>query len=165
MAASFFERQLAMYASYHRDARNRATHFIGIPLIIFSLFVPLCWLRFDVAGYGLSAGLLVGLAVLVLWISLDRILGLALIIALVPIWYLGEWIATRTSETTGWIVFAAAFIGGWVFQLVGHVFEGKRPALVSNLFQALIAPMFLVLEVLVWLGIRRDDPVAGGSAG
>lgn len=163
MAASFFERQLAMYASYHRDARNRATHFVGIPLIIFSLFIPLGWLRVDVAGYGISAGLLVGLAVLVLWISLDRILGLALIIALVPMWYLGEWIATRTSETTGWIVFAAAFIGGWVFQLVGHVFEGKRPALVSNLFQALIAPMFLMLELLVWLGIRRDDPVAGGT--
>jgi len=163
MAASFFERQLATYASYHRDARNRATHFVGIPLIIFSLFIPLGWLHFDVAGYAVSAGLLVGLAVLVLWISLDRLLGLALIIALVPMWYLGEWIATRTSEITGWIVFAATFIGGWVFQLVGHVFEGKRPALVSNLFQALIAPMFLMLELLVWLGIRRDDPVAGGT--
>ncbi len=163
MAASFFERQLATYASYHRDARNRATHFVGIPLIIFSLFIPLGWLRFDVAGYAVSAGLLVGLAVLVLWISLDRLLGLALIIALAPMWYLGEWIATRTSETTGWIVFAATFIGGWVFQLVGHVFEGKRPALVSNLFQALIAPMFLVLELLVWLGLRRDDPIAGST--
>ena len=32
--------QLAQYAEYHRDRRNIATHFIGIPLIVLSL--PLC---------------------------------------------------------------------------------------------------------------------------
>ncbi|MGE0153303.1 MAG: DUF962 domain-containing protein [Reyranellaceae bacterium] len=164
MAASFFERQLAMYASYHRDVRNRATHFIGIPAIIFSLFVPLGWLRFDLMGATVSAGLLVGLAAFAFWLALDRGLALALLVPVVPMWYLGEWIATRTSEATGWTVFAIAFVGGWIFQLVGHVFEGKRPALVSNLLQALIAPMFLMLEVLVWLGLRRDDPLAGNAA-
>lgn len=37
----FFARQLAIYASDHRDERNRATHFIGIPAIVFSILVPL----------------------------------------------------------------------------------------------------------------------------
>ena len=32
--AGLFESQMAMYTSYHRDSRNRATHFIGIPAII-----------------------------------------------------------------------------------------------------------------------------------
>ena len=32
------EDQLATYAAYHRDARNIATHFIGIPLIVVT-----CW--------------------------------------------------------------------------------------------------------------------------
>ncbi|MGE0658370.1 MAG: DUF962 domain-containing protein [Reyranellaceae bacterium] len=160
MAASFFDRQLAMYASYHRDARNRATHFVGIPLIIFSLLVPLCWLRFELGGVVLSAGLLVGLAVLGLWIALDRVLGLALVLFLAPAWYVADRIATDGSQATGWIVFAVTFVGGWILQLVGHVFEGKRPALVSNLFQALIAPMFLALEVLIWLGLRREEPHA-----
>src|SRR5690606_17369918 len=146
--------QLAMYASYHRDGRNRATHFVGIPLIVFSLLVPLCWLRFEIGGIELSAGLLVGLAVLGLWIALDRVLGLALILFLAPAWYVADRIAVETSQSTGWIVFAATFVGGWILQLVGHVFEGKRPALVSNLFQILVAPMFLALEVLVWLGLR-----------
>ncbi|EPR3506127.1 DUF962 domain-containing protein [Serratia marcescens] len=31
------EDQLAAYAAYHRDVRNIATHFIGIPLIVVSL--------------------------------------------------------------------------------------------------------------------------------
>jgi uncharacterized membrane protein YGL010W len=160
MAASFFQRQLATYASYHRDGRNRATHFIGIPLIVFSLFIPLAWLRFELGGYTISVGLLVGLAALALWIKLDWAIGLAMVLVLAPMWYLGERIAAM-GMTTGWIVFALAFVGGWVFQLVGHVFEGKRPALVDNLFQALIGPMFLMAEVFVWLGLRRHETIAG----
>jgi uncharacterized membrane protein YGL010W len=160
MAASFFQRQLATYASYHRDGRNRATHFIGIPLIVFSLFIPLAWLRFELGGYTISVGLLVGLAALALWIKLDWAIGLAMVLVLVPMWYLGERIAAM-GMTTGWIVFALAFVGGWVFQLVGHVFEGKRPALVDNLFQALIGPMFLMAEIFVWLGLRRHETIAG----
>ncbi len=42
---SFFARQLATYASYHRDERNRATHFIGIPAIVFSILLPLALVR------------------------------------------------------------------------------------------------------------------------
>jgi len=32
---------MSSYAAYHRDARNRATHFIGVPAIMLSLFIPL----------------------------------------------------------------------------------------------------------------------------
>lgn len=35
------EDHLAAYAAYHRDARNIATHFIGIPLIVISLLALL----------------------------------------------------------------------------------------------------------------------------
>lgn len=37
MTGRFFGRQLAIYAAYHRDARSKATHFIGIPAIVLSL--------------------------------------------------------------------------------------------------------------------------------
>lgn len=162
MSAAFFARQLATYASYHRDARNRATHFIGIPLIVFSLFIPLAWLRIDIAGVAVSLGLAVGLAALALWIALDRPIGLAMAPVLGLMWYAGERIALDAGTAVAWVVFGLAFAGGWVFQLVGHVFEGRRPALVDNLFQALIGPMFLMAEVFVWLGLRRDP--AGHAA-
>ena len=38
----------------------------------------------------------------------------------------------------------------------GHAFEGRRPALADNLFQAFIGPMFIMTEVLMMLGFRRD---------
>ena len=33
--------QLHSYAAYHQDFRNKLTHFFGVPLVVFGLFVPL----------------------------------------------------------------------------------------------------------------------------
>ncbi|MBI3702443.1 MAG: DUF962 domain-containing protein [Rhizobiales bacterium] len=149
---SFFARQLATYASYHRDARNRATHFIGIPAIVFSILVPLALIRVS----GLSAAMPVALVAVIGWIALDRVIGLAMVVIMVPMLIVAEWIARTYGSGTVWTVFAIFFIGGWVFQLVGHVWEGRRPALADNLFQAFIGPMFIMAEVLMALGLKRE---------
>ena len=148
----FFARQLATYAGYHRDARNRATHFIGIPAIVFAILVPLALLRFD----GISAALPVALLALAGWMALDRVIGLAMVVMMLPMWLAAEWIARSFGSGVTWSVFGIFFVGGWAFQLVGHVWEGRRPALADNLFQAFIGPMFIMAEVLMALGLKRD---------
>jgi uncharacterized membrane protein YGL010W len=148
---TFFGRQLATYASYHRDGRNRATHFIGIPAIVFSILVPLALLRFG----GVSAAVLVGLIALAGWIALDRVIGLSMAVMIVPMLFIAESVAGYGS-TTAWLVFAIFFAGGWIFQLAGHAWEGRRPALADNLFQAFIGPMFIMAEVLMALGLKQD---------
>ncbi|HZY21492.1 MAG TPA: Mpo1-like protein, partial [Beijerinckiaceae bacterium] len=77
-----------------------------------------------------------------------------------------QWIADRYGAGPVWWLFAMFFVGGWAFQLVGHVFEGRRPALADNLFEAFIGPMFIVAEVVMMLGFRRDlaRVIEGGSA-
>ncbi len=150
--ASLFERQLATYASYHRDERNRATHFIGIPAIVFSILVPLALAR----SGGVSAAMMVAAISVIGWIALDRVIGLAMVVAMVPMLIVAEWIARTYSSTTAWIVFAVFFVGGWIFQLVGHMWEGRRPALADNLFQAFIGPMFIMAEVLMALGLKQE---------
>lgn len=149
---TFFARQLATYASYHRDERNRVTHFIGIPAIVFAILVPLALLRFD----GISLALIVASMAIIGWIKLDAVVGIAMLIVMIPIWIAAEWIARRYGTNVSWIVFGVFFVGGWMFQLIGHVWEGRRPALADNLFQAFIGPMFLVAEVLIALGYRPD---------
>jgi uncharacterized membrane protein YGL010W len=148
---SLFARQLATYASYHRDARNRATHFIGIPAIVFSILVPLALLRVD----GISAAMLVALLAVMGWIALDRTIGVAMLVMMVPMLLIAEWVAGFGSATA-WTVFAVFFVGGWAFQLVGHVWEGRRPALADNLFQAFIGPMFIMAEVLMAIGLKQE---------
>lgn len=46
----------------------------------------------------------------------------------------------------------------WIAQFIGHgVFEGRAPALLDNLVQAIfLAPMFVWLEMLFKLGYRRE---------
>ncbi len=149
---SFFARQLAVYASYHRDERNRATHFIGIPAIVFSILMPLALVRVD----GVSAAVPVALLALIGWIALDRVIGLAMIVVILPMLIMAEWIARSYGSATAWIVFAVFFVGGWLFQLAGHAWEGRRPALADNLFQAFIGPMFIMAEVLMALGLKQD---------
>ena len=148
---SLFARQLATYASYHRDHRNRATHFIGIPAIVFSILVPLALANVG----GVSAALLVAIAAVLGWIALDRVIGFAMLAMMAPMLLIAEWVAGFGSATA-WTVFAIFFAGGWAFQLVGHVWEGRRPALADNLFQPFIGPMFIMAEVLMMIGLKQD---------
>jgi uncharacterized membrane protein YGL010W len=155
--STLFEQQLATYASYHRDPRNRATHFIGIPAIVFSLLLPLALWRFSIGGLDLSAAWVLAAVAAVGWIALDRSIGFAMLVMLIPMLLLAEWVARAGGGAVTWWTFAILFVGGWIFQLVGHAaFEGRRPALLDNLFQAFIAPMFIMAEVLMMLGLRKD---------
>src|SRR5215470_14839153 len=124
--AALFRRELATYASYHRDARNRATHFVGIPAILFSVLVPLALLRFPLFGLDASAAWIAMLLALLGWVALDAVVGLGMAIVIVPMLLVAEWVASSLGSAGAWSVFALFFVGGWVFQLIGHVLEGKR---------------------------------------
>ena len=147
------EQQMAGYAAYHQDARNKATHFIGVPVIMLSLFIPLAWLRVDLGGVAISAAMLFAVAVLVYYFMLDVPLALAMLVVFAALAWLGASIA-RLGTAAGWTWFALLFIGGWILQLVGHVYEGRRPALTDNLFQIFVAPIFLAAEVFFALGYK-----------
>jgi uncharacterized membrane protein YGL010W len=75
-----------------------------------------------------------------------------LVVLGVLIW-LAELIAAR-GAAQGWTSFGVLFVGGWILQLVGHAFEGRKPALVGNLFQIFVAPIFLAAEVSFLLGFK-----------
>jgi uncharacterized membrane protein YGL010W len=148
--------QLNGYAAYHGDWRNKLTHFLGVPLVTFALFLALGWLRFvhdpDVPYTGAT---LFYLVVFLYYLALDW--QVALLQA--PFTGFLLWLADRVALwpfPEGALVFLATFLGGWAIQLVGHVYEGKRPALADNLLQIFNAPLFLTVEVAFLLGYRAD---------
>jgi len=147
------EDQMSTYAAYHQDARNKATHFIGVPAIVFSLMIPLGWLRADIGGATLSAALVVTAILFLYYLVLDIPLGLAM----GAVFALMLWAAAPLSQASlglslTW--FLLLFVGGWALQLWGHVYEGRKPALVDNLFQIFVAPIFLAAEVCFALGYK-----------
>ena len=143
------EEQMAAYAAYHQDARNKATHFVGVPVIVLSLFIPLAWLRIG----DVSVAMLFAAAVIAYYFMLDVPLALAMLVVFGVLAWAGERIA-MLGAVAGWTWFAVLFIGGWILQLVGHVYEGRKPALADNLFQIFVAPIFLAAEVFFALGYK-----------
>jgi uncharacterized membrane protein YGL010W len=147
------EQQMSFYAAYHQDGRNKATHFIGVPAIILSLFIPLAWISFDAGGITITAAMVFAGAVVLYYFFLDAPLALAMLAVTALLVFLGQKIADL-GALQGWIWFAVLFVGGWILQLVGHVFEGRKPALADNLFQIFVAPIFLAAEIFFALGYK-----------
>ena len=147
------EDQMSFYAAYHQDARNKATHFFGVPAIAFSLLIPLGWLRIDISGLSVSAALAVAGLLLLYYLVLDLPLGLAMCVVFALMLWGAGWLSQASLGVgLGW--FMVLFVGGWALQLWGHVYEGRKPALADNLFQIFVAPIFLAAELFFALGYK-----------
>lgn len=142
----------AMYSAFHRDWRNRATHYFGVPMISFSLFLPFGLIPLVGPINVATIFLIVSLVVYLRW---DRDVALAMAAFYVPAYFVAMWIVAQ-GAATAWTTFAVLHIGGWIIQLVGHKFEGNRPALASNLFQSFVSPFFLTAEIFFALGKKLD---------
>ena len=151
--------QLANYASYHRDRRNIATHFVGIPLIVLGIVVLLSRPTFDMAGLPLSPAVVVTGLALAYYFALDRFFaGVMTALFALALW-LGAWSASLPTPTWS-AIGVGAFVVGWVIQFIGHVYEGRKPAFFDDVVGLLIGPLFVVAEamfLLGWLGSLRSD--------
>ena len=85
MFTELYTKQLAGYASYHTDARNEATHFIGIPLIVIGVLFVASWPK--LMGQPLSLYIFVAFAVL--WMSMDLLIGGIVVLLALPFLRLG----------------------------------------------------------------------------
>lgn len=163
-ANDLFRRQLGSYAAVHRNWRNKATHFVGIPVIVFSLLLLLSLWRFEVGGREWTLSLAVAIVAVLGWIALDLGIGVIMAVLMAPAWYAADALAGALGSSSAvWMAFIVLFVGGWVLQFLGHHYEGKRPALLDNIFQGFIGPMFLVAETMVVMGYRRDLADAMGE--
>ena len=147
---------LAQYAAYHRDQRNIATHFVGVPMIVFGIGVLLARARFEWDGGAVTAAWLAfGLAAA--WYLTRRgepMLGVAVTAAV------GVLVAAAHGVAHGsigaWLAWGVgSFAVGWVVQFVGHYYEGRKPAFVDDLVGLLVGPMFVTAEALFELGWNK----------
>ncbi|WP_419418634.1 DUF962 domain-containing protein [Legionella sp. D16C41] len=148
-----FVEQAQFYAKYHQEPVTFYTHLIGVPLIIFSLMIFLGFFHIVVPGViNIGFADIFTVIALLYYLFLNWRLGLILI----PIFTFMVWIADLISwagptKRALW-AFLILFILGWAFQLIGHFIEGRRPALINNFWQALIAPMYLMAEIFFRMG-------------
>jgi uncharacterized membrane protein YGL010W len=147
--------QLTKYAAYHRDPRNIATHYVGVPMIVLSVVSFLSRPAFEVAGLMMSPLWLVLPLVTIFYLRLDVRFGLTMLLILSGLGFVASFIAAQS--TIAWAIGSAAlFIVGWVIQFIGHYYEGKKPAFVDDLIGLLIGPLFVTAEIGFNLGLRHD---------
>lgn len=148
--------QLTQYAAYHRDRRNIATHFVGIPMIVLALAVLLsrpAW-AFNALPFVLSPAWVLFVAATLYYLVLDVPLGVMMAVVSALCLAAGQWLASQSTAT--WLIAGMGlFLVGWVFQFIGHVaYEHRKPAFVDDVIGLLIGPLFVLAEALFGFGWR-----------
>ena len=129
------------YSAFHRTPGNQACHYVGIPLIVLSLFallsrVPL----FDLGGLTVTLAEVVLVAATIYYLTLDAALAVMMLMTSVVLAAVGRVLPLSAA--------VVLFVLGWVFQFVGHyVYEKKSPAFFRNFAHLLVGPLWILAKV------------------
>ena len=135
------------YGSYHKHPANKLCHYVGIPMIVFTL-VGLLW--------KLSPA--VAAAVALAAVLYDLRLSVRLTVPFAGFVLLSAVLARGLPAAFLW----AGFLLGWVLQFVGHfLYEKKAPAFFENLRQLLVGPLWIIGTLVERREARTGAP---GSA-
>ncbi|KAF2186810.1 DUF962-domain-containing protein [Zopfia rhizophila CBS 207.26] len=158
------EKQLLFYGAYHHNPVNVRIHIACVPAILMTFLllftntssIPLpSWL--SIPNLPLNVGTVGAVLYSTLYVLMEPVAGAML----APLIIGGTAYANHLTSTYG--AMANYWAGGvnvvcWIAQFIGHgKYEGRAPALLDNLVQALfLAPFFVWLEILFYLGYRPD---------
>ena len=146
---------LSQYAAYHRDRRNIATHFVGIPMIVFSVAELLARLPIGGPDSPVSAAVVMWVLTTVFYLSRHVVVGVATSLAVGLAVVAGH--AFAHAQLVTWLsVGIGSFVVGWVIQFVGHYYEGRKPAFVDDVIGLIIGPLFVAAEVAFAMGLRKE---------
>ncbi|KAH7326545.1 hypothetical protein B0I35DRAFT_405764 [Stachybotrys elegans] len=159
------EKHLTFYGAYHHNPVNVAIHMLCVPPILLTGFcmatysgtlIPTPeWLT--IPYLDLNLGTIAATLYASLYVLLEPVAGTALAILCLAGTAFCNYL--RMSDPSATLQTAAALhVVCWIAQFIGHgAFEGRAPALLDNLVQAIfLAPMFVWLEFLFLLGYRRE---------
>lgn len=146
---------LSQYAFYHQNHKNIATHFVGIPMILVAITILLSRPQFFVFDLALTPALLAAIVCGFFYLLLDKVIGLLMVFLLgLSLWF-SSYVASQS--TVMWLSMGVSlFVVGWIIQFIGHYFEGKKPAFVDDIIGLVIGPLFVVVEALFLLGLKKE---------
>jgi uncharacterized membrane protein YGL010W len=130
----------ADYAAFHGTPGNKACHYVGIPLIVLTLFsmlsaVPL----FEVGGFTVTLAEVLLVLATAYYLTLDPLLAVLMFAASALLLALGKQLPMGVAF--------GLFVLGWIFQFVGHyVYEKRSPAFYRNLAHLLVGPLWILAK-------------------
>lgn len=153
---SFLE-QAQFYATYHKNPMTRYTHMVGVPIVILSFMILLGFVQIIIPGvFATNLACLTTLVLLIYYFRLNWQLSLALTPIMIILLWIASWFNHAGPTKLGLWAFIITFVLGWGLQFYGHFIEDKKPALMDNLFQALISPLYLMAELFFMAGFMKQ---------
>jgi len=159
------EKQLKFYGAYHHNPVNVGIHIVCVPVLLLTgimfatntpSLIPLPKAMI-VPNLPPNLGTIAATMYATLYVLMEPVAGAML----APLIIAGTALVNYLTSTYGatanyWAL--GIHITSWLAQFVGHgVFEGRAPALMDNLIQALfLAPFFVWLEILFSFGYRPE---------
>lgn len=153
-----FQELAAIYRQEHQSKINKLMHYIGIPAIIFGLFIVLNWVNLDfgtVWKVSFSWLILIAAAIYYFWLGSYKLAAVTTIVMIVLL-LIAAWAAGPYPTGFGIMLFLIFFFGGWIFLFVGQGMEKSKARMMRNLWQILIAPLFLIDELMLVCGLSSD---------
>jgi uncharacterized membrane protein YGL010W len=160
------EKQFSFYGAYHNNRVNILIHIIFVWPIFYTSLILWAYTA-PLAPFPLPAGTLPYQEYMVLnwsfiqaaiyglyYIALDKKAGSLGALICLGCWIGANAVAQVLPWSASWKIVLASQVTCWFFQVFGHQkFEGRAPALLDNLPQALLmAPFFVLLECLQSFG-------------
>jgi uncharacterized membrane protein YGL010W len=129
------------YSAFHRTPGNKACHYVGIPMIVLSLFALLARVSlFEAGGFTFTLAEVVLVAATIYYLTLDAALAVMMLATSAILAAAGRMLPISAA--------VALFVLGWVFQFVGHyVYEKKSPAFFRNFAHLLVGPLWILAKV------------------
>lgn len=117
---------------------------------------------FVVAGVEIDWGLVVLSFLLLAYYNIDFVTAAICTVFYGGLWYLSAHIYFQYKASgeldQHFRLFLIQHIISWIAQFIGHgIFEKRNPALVDNLLLTLVAPAFVILEIMFKVGYRKND--------
>jgi uncharacterized membrane protein YGL010W len=152
--------QLSTYKSVHLNRKNIRTHFVGVPMIIWSIALLLASFSFEIESDFISNSLglervnftmagIFSVGVLIYYLILSVPLGILAFVLFGPLMWSVHYVVNVEYHI---IIAISIFVIGWVIQFIGHHYEKAKPAFMDDINQLLIGPLFVIAEIYFLLG-------------
>lgn len=153
------ERQLVFYGAYHHNKVNIWIHIICVPMILATALTlgtntPAL---LDLPYLPLNLGTIAAFVYIILYLLMEPVAGGLYAPLIIGSAIYGNYLTKEYGWEANRIAIGIHAVS-WIAQFVGHgKFEGRAPALLDNLFQAVfLAPFFVWFELLFALGYRPE---------